>query len=277
MNKAIPGKGLCVRRQRGAILVYVLWILVLITALAMQLSSSSRALTLNQSAAAQQLKTRMQIESALQFAQFRISQGSWQDRRFELFLNDQDIQVEIFNESGFISIYITDDRDLRNAFKRLGLETETLGALRAETDQDNGAVRFNSFDELLRIDGIDDRRRSELARLFSIYHEDPVNPWQAPTDVLMMLDGVDQYRVEKLEQVEESAERRRLRDELVGIISGRDEAFSQDETDYFRIRVRLANERYRAVLRHDRRGNRFRTLLVEADSQIGNSRRTFNE
>ena len=251
------------RNCRGSILIYVLWMLALITGLAAQLATSSHTLALNQSAAAQQLKRRMQIESGIQYAQFHLQKGDWQDRRLELFLNDQLIRIEIYNESGFISIYDPDSPDLQSAFRRLGLEAEILAALRAMVDEEQ--IRFNCFDELMRIDGIDSDRKFGLARLFSIYHEDAINPLQSPADVLMLVDGIDQYRVQALADAVDTAERSRLRGELLGIVSSRETQFSEDNSEYFRLRLWVDGDRYRVIVKSDSRESQFKTLLVELE------------
>jgi hypothetical protein len=75
--------------NRGSILIYVLWILVVISVLAFQLTSSSKATTLNQVAFGSQLKKRMQLNSAIQFAIFQIKADRWQNRSFAFDLNNQ--------------------------------------------------------------------------------------------------------------------------------------------------------------------------------------------
>ena len=59
-------------KSLGSVLLYVLWILVVISILAFKLTSSSRVVTLNHSAVSTQLKNQMQISSATQFAIFKI-------------------------------------------------------------------------------------------------------------------------------------------------------------------------------------------------------------
>ncbi len=250
-------------RESGSILIYVMWILVLISGLALQLTSASRVVTLNQSAGAKQLKTQMQIESAIQFAQYNIMIGSWQDRSFDFFLNEQKLSIEVINESGFISIYDLQDKDLKNAFNRVDLGPETVDALAAAFGEDEDQVRFNSFDELLRLDGIDVHHLARLVPVISIYHQDAINPQHSPAEVLMLLDGVDQYRVRKLMEAVDHEERWQLRNELVDIISRREDELSQDDSDYYRIRITLDGDRYRVILRADRRLKGFKTLLVE--------------
>ncbi len=251
--------------SRGSILIYVMWILDLISGLAFQHTSNSRVTTLSQSVTAKQLKTRMQIESAIQFAKFKIMADDWHERRHQLFLNKQDLRIEIFNESGFVSIYNLQDRDLKNVFTSVGLDQETIDALGSAFDPDGDDLRINSFDELLRFDGIDSTRKAQLASLVSIYHEDAINPWHSPAGVLLLLDGVDQFRVQKLVQEEDPQTRRELRNELVDIISRREEPFSEDIGDYFRVRISLGADSYRVILKTGRRRDRFTTLLVEPD------------
>ncbi len=267
MNERFDHRPVRYRRSSatGSILIYVMWILALISGLAFQLTSNSRVTTLNQSVTAKQLKTRMQIESAIQFAKFRIMADDWQERRYQIFLNQQNLRIEIFNESGFVSIYNPHGRDLKNVFASVGLDQETIDTLGSAFDPDGDDLRINSFDELLRFDGIDSTRKTQLASLVSIYHEDAINPWHSPPGVLLLLDNVDQFRVQKLAQEEDTQARRELRNELVDIISRREEPFSEDIGDYFRVRISLGADSYRVILKADRRRDSFTTLLIERD------------
>jgi len=258
-------------RSAGSILIYVLWILVLISGLAFQVTANSRVKTLHQSAAASQLKTRLQIESAIQYAEFKILAKQWRDRRFELFLNKQNLRIEVFNESGFISLYEPNNPDLRNVFETVGLGSNTIQALAKAVESEKGQVRFNCFDELLGVEGIDAAKLAQLAPLVSIFHEDPVNPSQAPNDVLAVIDGIDRRRVQLMAEAVDPAARRQLRDELVGIVSRGEGEFSRDTGPYYRIRLSLGSDRYRIIVK-DNRQHRFKTLLVERDRRsTGNS------
>jgi type II secretory pathway component PulK len=252
------------RRKRGSILIYVLWILVLITGLAFHVSSASRVTTLNQSAASSQLKNQMQIDSAIQFAVYQIIAKRWQNSKFELYLNQQKLVLEIFNESGFISIYQTSNADLQNVFREVALPQQSIDELTAEINAEDRKLRFNSFDEIRRIGGIDREMLDRLSSLVSIYHEEGVNPQLAPEDVLMQVKGIDKYRVQQLLETEDAETRLRLRQELTQIVTRDEGEYSDNQIDYFRIRLALGDQHYRVVLKVDSRDSSWQVLQVDA-------------
>jgi type II secretory pathway component PulK len=251
-------------RKRGSILIYVLWILILITGLAFHVSSASRVTTLNQSAASRQLKNQMQIDSAIQFAVYQILAERWQNFKFELYLNQQKLVLEIFNESGFISLYQTSNRDLRNVFREIALPQQSVDELAAEINAEDKSLRFNSFDEIRRIDGIDSEMLARLSSLVTIYHEESVNPQLAPENVLMHMKGIDKYRVQQLLETEDAETRLRLRQELTQIVTRDEGEYSDNMIEYFRIRLALDDQHYRVVLKVDNRKSSWQVLQVES-------------
>ena len=157
-------------RNYGSVLIYVLWILVVISVLAFQLASASRVISVNRSAFANQLKKQMQIESAVQFAMFKIFSNQWKDKPYELHLNNQKINIRIFNEQGFVSIYTLSNKTLKNIFESIGLDEITVDELEKAIVSDERPQRFNSFAELRRFSGskyVQDRATD--SRGFKIY------------------------------------------------------------------------------------------------------------
>jgi type II secretory pathway component PulK len=189
---------------KGSILIYVLWILVVISVLAFQLTSASRVTTLGQSAFSSQLKKQMQLDSAIQFSIFKILTNKWQHKVYDLSLNGQAISVKIFNEQGFFSIYEVGDKSLEKIFEFAEVDETTVESLKKEIVGDKAPLRFNSFYELQQFSALSDEMLEKLMPLISIYHESPVNPNYSPVEVLMQFSRVDQYRVQKLmESVDE--------------------------------------------------------------------------
>ena len=91
-------------KQQGSVLIYVLWILVIISTLAFKLGVASNVSAIKNTSLNNQLKRQMQVESAIQFAVFKLIENQWKDESFQLFLNDQLINIQILNESGFLSL-----------------------------------------------------------------------------------------------------------------------------------------------------------------------------
>jgi type II secretory pathway component PulK len=266
MASSISLKPKTCRRTRGSILIYVLWILVVISVLAFQLSSASRATVLSQSASTNQMKRQLQLDSAVQFAIFKIAGGQWQDRDFELNLNGQRIDVSIFNEAGFVSIYNRESITLQRIFDYLDLDADTVAAIALAVQQEKDPVRLNSFDELRRIDGIDMATVRQLIPLVSIFHEDATNPNYAPADVLMRIERVDQYRVQKLRESSDGTEKAQLRREVVESLMELDEQLAESPSQYYRVHVSIDGALHRVFLKYNRQLKRYLVVLVD-DSQ----------
>ena len=130
-------------KSLGSVLLYVLWILVVISILAFKLTSSSRVVTLNHSAVSTQLKNQMQISSATQFAIFKIISNQWKYKKYELNLNKQDISIQIYNEIGFISFYELRNRSLKNVFNLVNIDQSTVEKL--ENVVKSGGSMFTGF------------------------------------------------------------------------------------------------------------------------------------
>ncbi len=259
----IPGNS-----SSGSILIYVLWILVVISVLAFQLASASRVLTLNQSAFVNQLKKQMQIESAIQFAMFKIISNEWQDKPYELNLNNQKINIRIFNESGFVSIYTLENETLKNIFEFVSLDESTSEELEEAIVKNKKPQRFNSFSELRKFSGIDENVLKQLIPLVSIYHEEAVNPAHSPVEVLAQVQRVDQFRVEKMQETTDEIEKAQLRKELVESLFMQTSEFSEDISSYYRVHINIDNFLHRAFLRYDRKNEKYVVVLVDSSEAI---------
>ncbi len=258
-----PGKP-----SSGSILIYVLWILVVISVLAFQLASASRVITVNRSAFANQLKKQMQIESAIQFAMFKIISSEWQDKPYKLNLNNQKINIRIFNEAGFVSIYTLENKTLKNIFESVSLDESTTEELEEAIVKNKKPQRFNSFSELRKFSGIDENVLKQLIPLVSIYHEEAVNPAHSPVEVLAQVQRVDQFRVEKMQETTDEIEKAQLRKELVESLFMQTSEFSEDISSYYRVHINIDNFLHRAFLRYDRKNEKYVVVLVDSSEAI---------
>ena len=251
-------------RHRGSILIYVLWILVVISVLAFQLTAVSRETTLSQSAFASQLKKQMQIDSAIQFGIFKIISNEWKHRNYELKLNGQTIGVSIFNEAGFVSIYESGDKSLNKIFDFAGVDETTANELEAAIVEDKKPLRLNSFYELRQFSEIDDVVLKRLIPLVSVYHESPVNPDYSPLEVLMRLSRVDQFRVQKLMESVDEVEKHELRKEILESLFNQDTEFTDEASLYYRVYIELEGFLHRVFLKYDRQRKQY--IVVFTDS-----------
>ena len=252
------------RSQRGSILLYVLWILVVITLLAFKLSSASRVVMIKQVSQTAQIKKELQLKSATRFAIFKIIGGEWRNRKFELNLNNQQVSIEIFNESGFISLYDLSSQSLKNVLESSNMDSAVLDEISLQIEQNK--LRFNDFMELAQFEGISAQDVRQLIPLLSIYHQDGVNPNESPTEVLYMLQGIDTYRVNKLIESSDVGEKVTLRREIVEILTSSDQSFSESTNDYYRIHIGLDGRLYRVFLKQKTRSNDF--LVVNTINPI---------
>ncbi len=248
------------KRYSGSVLIYVLWILVVISILAYQLTSSTRVITLNYAAFSTQLKNRMQINSAVQFAIFKIVSNQWKDRIYEIYLNKQDISIQIYNEIGFISVNQMDSESLKNAFNLVNIDQSTIDNIKNVVKLEK-INNYNSFVELLQFEGIDMEVLDKLIPLISIFNEDEVNPLYSPENVLILLSGVDQLSVRKLRETTDEIEKEQLRNSIVDSLGSRGMAYSDDIGSYYRVYITIENVVYRIFLKYDRRQKSYKVVL----------------
>lgn len=253
-----PGTG-----GTGSVLLYVLWILILISALAFQLSLETRASSLSQAAFSKQIRKQMQIDSAIQFAAFRIRTHGWQNREFSFELNGQQIKLSIFNEAGFVSLYATESPLLENIFKRVGLGRDDAVNLIKTIEDEELPRRFNSFSELMGFSGIDRELLHRLVPLVSILREDLINPMYSPPRVLMQFNRVDRYRVQQLAGTTDPVEINQLRTEIVESLRQQNNELSENDSEYFRVIIEIDGQLHRVFLKQRRRQAGFITVLVE--------------
>ncbi len=242
-------------KNTGSILLYVLWILVVISLLAFKLSSASRVVMLKQVSDVSQIKKGLQLNSAIQFASFKILRDDWENKKFKLNLNNQEIIIEIFNESGFISLYDLSSLSLNNVIKTSNISSDVQDELALQFDEKN--LRFNDFMELTQFDGISEEDVRQIIPYVSIYHQDGVNPSQSPADVLLMLEGVDKYRVNKIKESTDRDEIIALRRELVDLLSAGNAKVSESVNNYYRIHISLKSRFYLVFLKFNGRNKDF--------------------
>ncbi len=253
-------KNLSYFSNSGSILIYVLWILIVISVLAFQLSAASRVVVVNQSAISNQLKKQMQIDSAVQFAMFKIIKDEWENRSFELNLNGHKMIIKIYNESGFISLYELSNKSLKSIFEMVNMPQETIDNLAVVMQEEDEELRFNSFDELLQFDGINKEILEQLIPYVTIFHADPINPAYSPPEVLMLQPGIDQYRVQKLAESTDINENVYLRDELTNLLVLLGYDLSEDPSTYYRIHIVIDEMIFRVYSLYDRRQKRLKVV-----------------
>jgi len=255
-------------RNYGSVLIYVLWILVVISVLAFQLATASRVTSANRSAFANQLKKQMQVESAVQFAMFKILSNQWKDKPYELHLNDEKINIRIFNELGFVSIYALGNEALKNIFEFVNLDESIVEELEEAIMPVAKVLRFNSFGELRQFSGINGEVIKQLIPLVSIYHEAPVNPRHSPVEVLMQLHRVDKFRVQKLKEVSDENEAVQLRNEIIETLYLQDSEFSEDLSAYYRVHIKIDKTLHRVFLKYNRQQKKYMVVLIDSSEVI---------
>lgn len=210
-------------RSRGIALVAVLWVLVLLSLVAANLTSTSRAdisMARNVTAA---VEARLLADAAVERAVFELLAPRPGDpwvpdgRVRPLELENGAVLVSIQDEAGKLDLNYGSEDLLRNLLQELGLETEAATSLvdrvadyRDEDDlrRLNGAeaddylrldlpfgpadADFRAIDELRRVPGITPRIYAELKGLVTIHSQSAeVDPVLAPERLLRVLTGVD--------------------------------------------------------------------------------------
>lgn len=261
--KRISAEQNCRWNQMGSVLIYVLWILVIVSVLAFKLGASSNVMTLKNSSLNNQLKRQLQIESAIQFAIYKIIANQWNDEILHINLNNYPINLEIYNEAGFLSLYQLNDESLNKLSDRLEVDLEDLKPLIKSLRNDQDIQKFNSIDELDEYLSENKLVVEAIKPFISIYHEEPTNPMFAPIKVLTMLPGIDLYRVEKLANLRDTAEKAFLREDINDQLNITNFDYTDDISPYYRIRVSLGNYFYRIFVKFDKRSNEYMVLTIE--------------
>ncbi len=236
--------------MKGSVLLYVLWILVVITVLAFQLTAESRVVLINNSSSKNQLLYQMQIKSAIQFARFKLIENKWENNAYDIKLNKQNIAIKIYNESGFISIYDFDNKAIKNVFSSIDISEDVLeeiGKFVGSTEN----RRFNTFSELLQFDGINMDVLTLLIPLISIYNNGGVNPRLSPNRVLILLPGVDQYSVNKLSEIDNKDEQEQLRQGVFRSLLNNNRSFSKKRLNYYRVDISISSKKTTVFLKFD--------------------------
>ena len=243
------------KNLRGSVLLYVLWILVVISLLAFKFSSASRVVMIKQVSDVTQIKRNLQLTSAIRFASFKILNNDWKDNKFEQNLNNQQIGIEIYNEAGFIPLYDLSSQSLKNAFDAGNIELSDLDELKVYIGEKK--LRFNDFAELTQFEGISAEAVRRIIPYVSIYHDEGVNPDYSPAEVLMKLQGVDQFRVNKIIESSDSTEIAGLRKEIREILNAQNFIMGEFLIAYYRVHVTLDSRLYRVFLKLNQRDNEF--------------------
>lgn len=242
---------------QGSILLYVLWILVIISILAFQLSSSTRALTVSRVSETNRIQKELQLYSAVQLAKFKILSNHWKNLKFDLKINNQTINIEIFNEAGFYSLYDSSNESLKKIFNRFNIDFSMFEKINFNKE---GFEKFNDFYELKGFEGFDNKAIDALIPYISIYHQEGVNPLLSPAEVLMTINGVDKFRVSKLMESYDETEKVQLRTEIVEILQSQNKEVSDNYSEYYRVHIFLDSTLYRVFLKYNRSKKAFRVV-----------------
>ena len=257
MNPAIsnrPGP------SRGSILIYVLWILVIVSVLAWQLASSSRATVLDRKAASATMERELQLLSVQRFAEFRILSGEWKHEKYEFVLNEEPVSIKIINESGYISLSDLRNKSLKKALRIVNLDPQLLEKLKKNDEDDENTVPVADPWQLARLLGLNEVQVWQLLERISLLHQGPANLDEAPDAVLAVMHRVDQYRVEQMLQAENEEERNRLRSEIVDQLMNQGEETSEEMSAYYRVLAQIGERQYRIQMRYDRDEDRFKVV-----------------
>lgn len=246
--------------SRGSILIYVLWILVIVSVLAWQLASSSRVTVLDRKAASAAMERDLQLLSVQRFAEFRILSGDWKHEKYEFELNDEPITIKIINESGYISLSDLRNKSLKRVFHAVNLDPQLLDKLDKNEPEEENRINIADPLRLSRLLGLDEVQTWQLLERISLLHQGPVNLDEAPDSVLAVMYRVDQYRVEQLLQAENEEERNRLRSEIVDQLMNQGEETSEEMSAYYRVLAQIGDRQYRIQMRYDRDEDRFKVV-----------------
>jgi hypothetical protein len=230
---------------------------VVIALLAFQMSSISRGMMLSQTTDVAHLKKRLQLNSAIQLASFKILSGDWENVKIIRKINNLPITIEIYNESGFFSLYDLSSQSLNDILETHNIPLEELERMVARGS--DSSQRFNDFYELRQLETVSDEMIHELIPFLSIYHQSPINPLHSPPEVLMKISRVDQFRVGQLIETSDPAEARRLRNEIIDILNSQNIEISEDGSPYYRLKIEMGAELYKVFLKLD---NRSQKLIV---------------
>lgn len=216
-------------RQRGIALVSVLWVLILLTLMATGLSLNSRSQAQQSRYLTHAAQVRHAADAGVQLALLALAQP--QERQpwladgspYLIRLDDIDIRVALFNESGRIDLNAAGpellDGLLATADLDDGLRAQLVDAIMDWRDGDdlrrlNGAeyddyltagldygpanAPFPSVEEVLRVLGMTPEIYRRIRHSLTIRNpRNAINPLYAPRQVLLALPGADETTVDQ--------------------------------------------------------------------------------
>lgn len=215
--------------QRGIALVSVLWVLILLTLMATSLSLNSRSQAQQSRNLTHAAQVRHAADAGVQLALLVLSQP--QDRQPWLAdgspnliqLDDIDIRVALFNESGRIDLNAAGPELLDGLLATAGLDdglraqlvdaimdwrdgddlrrlngAEVDDYLAAGLDYAPGNAPFQAVDEVLRVLGMSPEIYRRIRHSLTIRNpRNAINPLYAPRQVLLALPGADEATVDQ--------------------------------------------------------------------------------
>ncbi len=213
-------------RVQGVALVGVLWLLVLLSLVALNLSAGSRTELQLASNARQAASARHVAEAGVNWGVWSLLQANTSGWLADgsvrsLELDGLVVEVALFDEQGKIDLNEADPQLLVGLFESVGLdersalaqvdaildwrdEDSLVRAQGAEEEQYLAAGllppanrRFERLEELRRVLGIDETLYQQVAPALTIYsNKAEVNPLVAPREVLLALPGISAERID---------------------------------------------------------------------------------
>jgi general secretion pathway protein K len=218
------------RKQKGVMLIIVLWLLTLLTVMAMGFSSSIRTEVRSMRNIIDKAKADHLADAAIQRGIFRLinadpeSLQSHDGSIFSFNYAGERLQYQIWDERGKIDLNIATEMQLQALFMSFDFDSNRAnsltGAIIDWRDEDklrhlNGAEAseyinaglrsrpsnrpFQSVAELQQVMGVDEAIYTSIAPLVSVHsYGDKINPAVAPKAALLALPDVNPIEVETL-------------------------------------------------------------------------------
>lgn len=218
-------------KQRGVVLVIVLWVMTLLTIIAGSFAYSLRIETTLATHAVDQARARAAVEAGVAYAMVQVlnpppeEADRWpvDGRTREWYFGEARLEISVRDTSGRIDINRADRELLRGLFEVVGGLDESrsdslLDAIEDFRDADdlvrlNGAEEpeylaagrdfgpknalFESIEELQQVLGMDNALYSKVADFLTVYsNQAGVNPTLAAPEVLYSVPGIDPSVVE---------------------------------------------------------------------------------
>jgi len=216
------------RPARGVALIVVLWVVALLSSVALTLAAAARMETLLAGQRLEELRSRQAAEGALELTVldllFPLGSGArpTDGTPFVLEVGDSQVRVRVFDEAGKVDLNMAGPDLLSGLFRAAGATPELAAALAdavmdwrdadrlrrlngaedadyAAAGLDHGAkdARFENVGELRMVLGMTPEIFASVREAVTVYHRHAwVNPAVASRPVLLAMPGMDPDRVD---------------------------------------------------------------------------------